>query len=815
MTSKLHTARAVLAGVLVALPALPVAAVAPREQPPIYREGEVLVRYRAGAGAGEVDAIKGRLGLWAKRALDGGPRTELLALPSMTTTAAALEVLRADPAVEVAEPNFRRYLRAVTPNDPLFGQQWGLSNTGQANFFSPFTPGVVGADMNLSQAWDADGDGTADRTGVPAVIVAVIDDAVQTAHPDLAANILPGRNFVECQKDDDPNPISNNGQHGTLVSGCIVGIGNNGVGIAGVAWNASLLPIKFAFDSAGHIAAMNWARDHGAKIINASFGGPGFSQLEQDTIAGLAAQDILYVAAAGNDDSNTDRAQLNYPSNYDADNIVAVAATNRQDDIATFSQYGPISADVAAPGLQIVTTAIQGTYFSNPGVSGTSFSSPYTAGVAALLKSHVVPQPSAAEIKARLIESGSAAAGANPRLKTAGGRIDADLALEMSPRPSLVITAVSFSDGNNNVPDPGETLDVSFTVRNLWQAASATSATLAADSSITVNTANVALGTIATNGSAVATFSITVPTPVTEHRYINFALSLSANAGAYTATRAANAEIGTLALDAQVTQGFTATGYDEFHDWHVEVPSGVGTRTLLISTNTAGGEDIDVLVKRNAPPQYSITVGINPETQFGFFCTSGTDPNCDDPATHISAGLNGHEMVSVVDPQPGTYHIVVVNFDQAAVDYTIEATVANGDLRPDPFSFVARSGVPGGTTTQSNEVLITGLTAAAPIFISGGEYSIDGGLFVSTAGTINNTQRVRVQANTGLEGTARAQLTIGGVTATYYVNPPASPPFAGSGDLFCGGSSGGGGMPLPLLAPLLLAALARRALRRE
>src|SRR6185295_17682428 len=153
----------------------------------------------------------------------------------------------------------------------------------------------------------------------------------------------------------DPSPQTSQGQHGTLVSGCIAARGNTGSGVAGVAWNTSLMPLKFAFDTATFLQAMTFARDNGAKIINASFGGPGFSQMETDLITQLAADDVLFVVAAGNDDSNTDLAQLNYPANYDADNIVTVAATDRRDRLTSFSQYGPMSVDVAAPGTQVVT----------------------------------------------------------------------------------------------------------------------------------------------------------------------------------------------------------------------------------------------------------------------------------------------------------------------------------------------------------------------------------------------------------------------------------------------------------------------------
>jgi subtilisin family serine protease len=267
-------------------------AVAPERPAPIYREGEVLVRYRAGAADADVQAAKARLGMSTKR-LISHRRTELLQLPRFTTTAAAIAVLRADPAVELAEPNFRRYPRAVVPNDPQFDQQWGLRNTGQANFLAGGDPGIAGADLNMTNAWDEDGDGTADRTGDPSVIVAVIDDAIQVSHPDLADNVVLAHNFISCQDANDPSPLTSQGEHGTLVSGCVAGRGDNGTGVAGAAWNTSLMPLKFGYDTASHLAALAYARDNGAKIINASFGGPGFSQAEADLIASLAADDFL------------------------------------------------------------------------------------------------------------------------------------------------------------------------------------------------------------------------------------------------------------------------------------------------------------------------------------------------------------------------------------------------------------------------------------------------------------------------------------------------------------------------------------------
>lgn len=796
---------------LIAQPALaerPVFPTAP------YVEGEVLVRYRQ---APTLAKSRRDLGLKSLRSFPA-QQTEHLQLPAYLDVPGALALLRADPAVEYAEPNFRRQPRTVIPNDQYFSQQWGLENTGQANFVSGGPPGIAGGDLNLTEAWDANDDDIPDRVGLREVVVAVIDDSVNTSHPDLAANVVPGKDFAS--NDSNPNPDSSSDFHGTLVAGCAVGIGNNGIGIAGVAWNAALMPLRFGFDTATHMAAMQYARDNGANIINASFGGPGYSQAERDAIADLAAADILYVAAAGNDDSNTDLGQLNYPANYDVENIVAVAATNRQDDIASFSQYGPITTDVAAPGLQIVTTKSSGGYCTNPGVAGTSFASPYIAGVAALLRSHVTPTPDYLEMKARLIESGSAVAGANPKLRTAGGRVDADKALEMDLRPSLVLRGVEFLNGDGNgVLDPGETLDVEFSLRNLWQSADNVVATLDAGANITVNTASVIVGTITAGTDATASFSISVAPGISEHLYVPFSLTLTANGG-YSVTRSYIAEIGALLPDTPVIQSFADDSYDEFHAWHVDVPTpGAGNRTLVLRTSTSGGKDVDLIAKANTPPQYNITVGINPETTAGYFCTSGTTADCQDPATEVSGRLDGDEAITIENPPAGTWHLVVVNFVQQSLPYTLTAELADGDLRPDPFSLGSISNVPNGEARYSGEVAMTGIDAPTFVTIVGGEYSIkklgssDFGSYTASEGTAENGDTIKVRAIAAAN--KRAQLTVGGVTATFLINPGSGP--GNSGPASCPRVSsprkgGGGGMPPgSLLVLLLLAATRRRA----
>jgi subtilisin family serine protease len=679
----------------------------PERPLPAYREGEVLVSYRDGADAAGARALKDRLGLLATLRLSGG-RTELLRLPGFATTAGALALLRADPAVTHARPNFRRFPRAhVLPNDTLFTQQWGLHNTGQANFVPGVPVGVVGADMDMIAAWDPDHDGIFDRVGDGSVTIAIIDDSLSTSHPDLAANVVTGRNFVPGQNPANPDPVSASEAHGTLVAGAAGAIGNNNQGVAGTAWNVKLMPLKFDFDVATHIAALEFARTNGAHIVNASFGGPLYDPDEEAAVAALAADGILYVAAAGNDDSNTDVAQLNYPSNFDAPNIVSVAATNRQDEIASFSQYGAITTDVAAPGLQIVTTANGGAYATNPGTSGTSFSAPYTAGIAALIRM-VHPGATFGEIKARLIEGAEPAGGVN--LRTAGGRVNAASALDIAPRPALVIRSVDWVDANGAL-DPGETLSVDIALDNLWLDATGVSGTLAADNGVTVSSGAVSFGTIASGGSAVARFDLSVAPGITGHRYVHFTLALTANGG-YSATRGFIAEIGRLETDVLVTQTFAPRNvdlYDEFHAWHYDLDELSNGHNQLVITTTSSAPglnspDLDLLVKRGEPPRYSITVGINPETDSGFFCTSGTAANCQDPLVFLDADADGHETVVIDNPPAGTYHIVIVNFAQlqGGMTYTLRAFT-----RVRPAGIAAGGG--GGAPAPSTLALLAAL----------------------------------------------------------------------------------------------------------
>ena len=296
--------------------------------------------------------------------------------------------LRRQPGVLSVEPDCLVHLEQ-TPNDPSFGQQWDMVNTGQ-------TGGTPGADINAAAAWNI-------RTDASAVTVAIVDTGLQLTHPDLAANVwtnpgeIPGNGI-----DDDGNgyiddvhgwdfvnndaiPDDDNG-HGTHVAGTIGAIGNNNAGISGVAWSVKLMPLK-AFDASGNgsvsaiIAALDYAVANGARVSNHSYGGTSYVQAEYDAFAAAQAAGHVAFVAAGNDGESDDD-YPHYPAAFRLDEVVSVAATTASDTLASFSNYGTHTVQVAAPGVSIRST-LRGSTYGN--LSGTSQATPHVTGVAALV----------------------------------------------------------------------------------------------------------------------------------------------------------------------------------------------------------------------------------------------------------------------------------------------------------------------------------------------------------------------------------------------------------------------------------------------
>jgi subtilisin family serine protease len=679
----------------------------PHDGGPLYVGDEVLVQYQPGAVL-----AKATRGLVTRRSLSDG-RTELLALPALTDVAGAIAMLSRDPAVAHVEPNYLYFPSQGAPplpTDTLFSQLWGLRNTGQANFNVEGPAGVIGGDLNLLPAWDPAGDGSFSRTGSSAVVVAIIDDAFQIDHPDLAANFVAGRNIPA--GNDNVAPVGSDQGHGTMVAGALGARGNNAIGVAGSSWHSRLMPIKIGrngdsgFSNADILAAIDWAGAHGAHLINASFGGPSRSAITADRIRALAAQGVLFIAAAGNDDANLDSSGISFPALYEVPNLLAVAATNRQDNIASFSMHGPLTTHVAAPGLQVVTTSVGNGYRDGVNsVAGTSFSAPYVSGIAALLRAHVTTDWR--EIKARLIESGTTPAGGggvqrgNAGQRSIGGRVDAARALDMTPRPSLTIQRVRLLNDANQRLDPGESVQIEVTLRNDWRDATAVSATLQANPAlVAVNGGAQAYGNIASGSSATRSFVATVA-DVDGHHSVDFALDIQASGstGGYSARRHFIREIARLAPGDDRTQRFhtglseTDRLYDEYHGWHVDVPQLSEDHTLIVRTSTPDNIDIDLLGRATTPPQYLITLNIDPTIPGAhhLFCTSGSAPDCNDPQTQVSGEQNGNEELRFVigaGTPADVYHFTVVNFAQAEFPYRIWVELKAGrhpaTPRPDP-----------------------------------------------------------------------------------------------------------------------------------
>ena len=429
-------------------------------QGPEYVEGELLIKFSETVTAQAIESTLAQAGAQTVEIFSAIGVRHIKLAPSQSVED-AVKQFSALPNVEYAEPNYIYHTHAV-PNDPSFGDLWGLQNTGQ-------TGGLEGADISAVEAWDI-------TTGSDQVIIGVIDTGIDYKHPDLSANIytnpgedawaIPndptsgngfdddGNGYVDDWKgwdfiSNDNDPYDDN-MHGTHCAGTIGAVGNNATGVVGVNWTVKLMPLKFldssgSGDTADAIKAITYATDMGAHILSNSWGGGGYSASLEDAIKYANDHGVLFVAAAGNDGTNNDTTP-HYPSNYDVPNVIAVAASDDSDQRALWggggggddcgflcssamavtpgSNYGPKTVDLAAPGKGILST-VPGGYNT---LSGTSMATPHVAGAAGLILAKT-PNLSVTELKARILDNVDVLP-AFENIVLSGGRLNVAKALQ-------------------------------------------------------------------------------------------------------------------------------------------------------------------------------------------------------------------------------------------------------------------------------------------------------------------------------------------------------------------------------------------------
>lgn len=398
-----------------------------------FVRGEMLVQFKADAAESSRLIALNKVGAKVLERVRGD--LHRISLPQGANLAAAVRALHAQDAVEFAEPNWI-YQHTAVSNDPYYvnGQLWGMYGDS-----SPLQTNQYGS--QAGEAWNAD------HFSCKGVVVGVIDEGVQYTHPDLKANHWKNPAEIDGNGiDDDGNGYvddkhgwdfdGNNksvydgtgDDHGTHVSGTIGGVGNNGVGVAGVCWKVKMLHVKFLGSfggtTANAIKSVDYITDlksrHNLNLVatNNSWGGGGFSQGLQDAIERANAADILFVAAAGNNGMNIDNSPF-YPASYPNSNVIAVASLNSNGTMSSFSNYGANTVDLGAPGAGVYSTVPTNSYAS---YSGTSMATPHVTGAIALYaKNH--KGLSAAQLKAAILGSTTATPSLAGKTVT-GGRLN-------------------------------------------------------------------------------------------------------------------------------------------------------------------------------------------------------------------------------------------------------------------------------------------------------------------------------------------------------------------------------------------------------
>jgi subtilisin family serine protease len=743
---------------------------------------------------------------------------------------------RSLPAVKTFERDGAVFSMATTPNDPRFtsGDLWGLHNTGQAG-------GTADADIDAPEAWDI-------STGSSAVVVAVIDTGTQIDHPDLKDNIWTnpgetpgdgidndGNGFI-----DDVNGwdfVNNDASvydgpdddHGTHCAGTIAGRGNNGTGVVGVSWNAKIMPLKFLGPGGGStsdgIAAVNYAtmmklRGVNIPITNNSWGGGGASAALKTAIEAGGSAGILFVAAAGNSGSNND-SKPDFPASYDSPCIVAVAATDRRDTLAGFSNFGLTSVDLGAPGVGIVSTVPVSTYAPD---NGTSMAAPHVSGVAALAVS-VDPTLTVTQLKDALLASVDKIPNLAGKTVT-GGRLNAAKTLEFVNR-TLKLLSVTPS---GTVGAPVSSIVASFNEQVLPAAVVAANFVLEGDGLDgifgTADDVTVTLADPNVVQTATGVVTITLPTPLTTtERYVLTLKGTGDNPLRNLEGRALG-QWGTATTGRDVEKTFMVRNFIEPNDTlltAIAVPPASGRVALegTIGDGPAAIRDVDLYRVSLAAGQ-TLTVDIDAKKLPGgstldsfvrIFSPSGRQL-----ASNDDDGVTTDSFARFIAPAAGDYVVAVSGFGNGSYSPTVMESGAVGsvgdyqlaltlgpaaaalsadivDVTPDPRTTAVSSIVVSFNRAVSGfDVADLTLTRnGSPVSLAGATltpsldrrtWTVAGGVLEQATNATGSYRLALVAAGSGIIDASGASLATGAVDEwqTTLPPPPPTPPSTDIGD---------------------------------
>ncbi|MFL5917336.1 MAG: S8 family serine peptidase [Gaiellaceae bacterium] len=690
--------------------------------------GEILIGFRSDTSPAEQKSVLKAAGATEKKSF--AKIHGALAHVAPDEFDATLAKLRKDKRVRYAEPNF--VVRAeITPNDPAYGNLWGLSSIG------------------APAAWNV-------TTGSAGVTVADIDTGVDWSHPDLSSDIWlnRGEDCSGCRNDGvdndangyvddwhgwdfvngDNNPTDDHG-HGTHVAGTIGAAGNNGLGVAGVNWNVRIMPVKFlnaqgSGTTANAVAAVLYAAQNGADVMNNSWAGGDYSQALADAIAVADQRNSLFVAAAGNDGANNDSTPT-YPASYDLPNVLSVAATDNFDNRAYFSNYGKQSVDLGAPGVNIYSTWPGASYQS---LSGTSMATPHVAGAAALAKAAF---PSATDVGLKSLLIGTVDARPSLASTTAsGGRLNVGSAVACSGTPQVWLD----SPGAGFSVDVGTPMALSFIASNCGAAAGV---------SVTA-TANGSAVMLSPRGDGVYTGSFT---PTARGAVT---ISVSATVGARTATRT---------VAGSATQAYAIS------------PGG----PAVTITTTSAGEAAQLRFNGTAGENVSLAMS---SVTFSAAAISLLRPGGGTIASTY-AGTSGGFLDPKTLPVTGVYTIAVSGFGSATGSMTLRLydvpADAGGTITPGGGASSLSISTPGqngrltfsGTAGQRISLQFTNVTLSLALvsLLKPDGTTLVGNSYVGTYGAFVDTKTLPTTGTYAIvvdpQGAA-----MGSLTATLYDVPP-------------------------------------------